>query len=201
MTPTIGVGGGFLALDMNCSWTDVPQLNKPVFTYVFGPRLGKNFRIKRPDQTLAVWVGGFRVKLNSKTDGSVNLGDVLPIDELEQKVENGKAKVDNAQQQVDAWWNGLSNAQQNNPINEAKYNSANAVLARAANFMNSLDQAVGTASTSSVQYKMDKRPKDMWNFIVGSQYQMNKHWMLRGEAGFLTSRTQFLLSLQYRFGL
>jgi hypothetical protein len=146
-------------------------------------------------------VGGFRVKLNSKTDGSVNLGDVLPIDELEQKVDNGKVKIDNAQQQVDAWWNGLSNVEQNNPINEAKYNSANAVLARAANFMNSLDQAVGTASTSSVQYKMDKRPKDMWNFIVGSQYQMNKHWMLRGEAGFLTSRTQFLLSLQYRFGL
>jgi hypothetical protein len=59
ITPTIGVGGGFLALDMNCTWTDVPQLKEPVFTFVFGPRAGKNFRIGRPDQTIAIWVGGF----------------------------------------------------------------------------------------------------------------------------------------------
>ena len=43
ITPTIGVGGGWLAIDMNFSWTDIPELNEPVFTYVLGPRLGKTF--------------------------------------------------------------------------------------------------------------------------------------------------------------
>jgi hypothetical protein len=48
---------------------------------------------------------------------------------------------------------------------------------------------------------MDKRVKDAWNFIVGSQFQLNKHLMFRIEAGFLGSRTQVMGGLQYRFGL
>ncbi len=31
LTPTIGVGGGWLALDMNFTWNDIPQLAKPAF--------------------------------------------------------------------------------------------------------------------------------------------------------------------------
>ena len=42
---------------------------------------------------------------------------------------------------------------------------------------------------ASVQYSLDKRPKDMWNFVIGTQYQHNKHWMIRAEFGFLGSRT------------
>jgi hypothetical protein len=63
------------------------------------------------------------------------------------------------------------------------------------------DNAVNTIETSTVQYSMDKRVKDPWNFIVGSQFQLNKHFMLRAEYGFTGSRTQFLMGLQYRFGL
>jgi hypothetical protein len=48
---------------------------------------------------------------------------------------------------------------------------------------------------------MNKRPKDISNFIVGSQYQFNKHLMIRAEAGVLASRTAFMGRLQFRFGL
>jgi hypothetical protein len=34
------VGGGFLALDMNVAWTDVPQLSKPARSFIFGPEIG-----------------------------------------------------------------------------------------------------------------------------------------------------------------
>ena len=200
-TPTIGVGGGFLALDMNVSWTDVPQLSKPARSFIFGPRLGKNFKLKKPEQTIAVWVGGFRVQLSSGTDGSINLSEVLPPGELGTKVDQAIAKVGNAQQQVDAWWTSLTPPQQQNPVNEAKYNTANRALARAGEILASADNAISTITTSSVQYSMDKRPKDPWNFIIGSQFQLNKHWMLRGEVGFLGSRTQIITGLQYRFGL
>lgn len=44
MTPTIGISGGFMALDMNMTWTDIPQLEKPAFAFVFGPRFGKSFK-------------------------------------------------------------------------------------------------------------------------------------------------------------
>ena len=201
ITPTIGVGGGWLALDMNMTWTDVPQLNKPAFAFIFGPRAGKTFKLKNPDQNVAVWAGGFRVKLNSGTNGSVNLGDVLPTDQLEAKISQGQTSVANAQQEVNAWWNNLTPPQQSNPINKAKYDAANAVLYRAGQVLDAAAEAVTNISISTVQYSMDKRPKDMWNFIVGSQFQFNRHFMFRVEAGFLSSRVQALASLQYRFGL
>ena len=200
-TPTIGVGGGFLALDMNWAWTDVPQLDKPARSFVFGPRLGKNFKLKDPRRTIAIWVGGFRVNISSGTNGSIALSEVLPVDQLGSKVDQGIQKVGDAQQQVNAWWASLTPPQQQNPVNKAKYNAANRALTRAGEILSSADNAINTITTSTVQYSMDKRPKDPWNFIVGSQFQLNKHLMLRGEYGFLGSRTQFLVGLQFRFGL
>ena len=200
-TPTIGVGGGFLALDMNWAWTDVPQLDKPARSFVFGPRLGKNFKLKDPRRTIAIWVGGFRVNISSGTNGSLALSEVLPVDQLGSKVDQAIQKVGDAQQQVNAWWASLTPPQQQNPVNKAKYNAANRALTRAGEILSSADNAINTITTSTVQYSMDKRPKDPWNFIVGSQFQLNKHLMLRGEYGFLGSRTQFLVGLQFRFGL
>lgn len=201
MTPTIGVAGGFIALDMNCAWTDVPQLSKPAFSFIFGPRIGKNFKLKKPEQAITAWVGGFRVKLNSGTDGSIKMGDVLPISEWNEKIQNGAIAVETRQQEVDSWWNNLTPLEQSNPVNQAKYDYANQILDRAGQFFGNAEIAVGNASNATVQYAMDKAPEDMWNFIIGSQYQYNKHWMIRAEVGFLASRTQAMAGLQYRFGL
>ena len=54
--------------------------------------------------------------------------------------------------------------------------------------LNSIDGALNDEESATVQYSLNKRPKDMWNFVVGSQYQINKHFMIRAEAGFLGSR-------------
>jgi len=201
MTPTMGVGGGWLALDMNVAWTDVSALNKPVFTFVFGPRAGKTFKLKKPERNIALWAGGFRVKFSSSTEGSMNLEDVLPVDQWQIKVDEGFAKVEATQVEVDSWWNGLSPKEQNNPVNKAKYETSNRALETASNLLTAADGAVSSAETSTVQYSLQKNLKDKWNFIIGSQFQINKHWMLRGEYGFLGSRQQFLGGLQFRFGL
>jgi hypothetical protein len=202
LTPTIGIGGGFMALDMNMAWTDVDALDKPVFTYIFGPRLGKTFKLKKPERNIALWVGGFRVKYSSETSGSLALSELIEDDATESsKIDAAQQKVNDSQQQVDAWWNGLTPPQQNNPVNKAKYEAANSALAAAGNVLNAAGEAVNTISNSTVQYSLDKRLKDMWNFVIGTQFQLNKHWMLRAEYGFLGSREQFIAGLQYRFGL
>ena len=201
LTPTIGVGGGWIAFDMNFTWTDVPQLSKPAFAFVFGPRIGKTFNFKKQDCNIAVWAGGFRLAINTGTTGSVNLADVLPISEFQSKINNASAQVENSQEQVNTWWAGLTPLEQQNPVNLAKYETANNLLAKTGQVLNNAEAAVNNAGNSTVQYSMDKRPKDKWNFIVGSQFQLNKHWMIRGEFGFLSSRTQFIGGLQYRFGL
>jgi hypothetical protein len=75
------------------------------------------------------------------------------------------------------------------------------VLETAGNTLNTIDGALNDDQTASVQYSLTKQPKDMWNFIVGSQFQINKHFMIRAEYGFLGSRQQLTTGLQYRFGL
>jgi hypothetical protein len=201
MTPTIGVGGGWIALDMNVAWTDIDELDKPAMSFVFGPRFGKTFKFKDSEQNIAVWVGAFRVHLKSGTEGDIALSEVLNLDGAQAKVDTGLATVAQKQESVDTWWAGLTPVQQANPANVAKHNTANRALETAGNILNSLDGALSTAESSSVQYSLEKAPKDMWNFIVGSQYQFNRHFMFRAEVGFLGTRTQALGSLQYRFGL
>jgi hypothetical protein len=201
MTPTIGVGGGWLALDLNCTWSDIPQLEDPAFAFVFGPRMGKMFKLKKPGSNVNLWVGGFRLFLSSQTTGSIPLAEALPVEEWGSNIEAGYARVEELDQQADAWWNGLTPLEQANPLNEARYNAANASLDRVAGLLESADRAVSTAATSTVQYSIDKRQEDMWNFLIGGQYQLNKHWMVRAEYGFLAARTQVLAGLQYRFGL
>ena len=202
LTPTVGIGGGWLALDMNWTWTDVDATEKPVFTFVFGPRMGKSFNFKKPDRNIALWVGGFRVKFASATNGSIALSDVATGGGNNgAKIDAGQQKVTETQQQVDTWWNSLTPPQQNNPVNRAKYETANRALTAAGNFLNAAEGAINNASNSTVQYSLDKRVKEKWNFIVGSQFQVNRHWMIRAEYGFLGSRQQFLTGLQYRFGL
>lgn len=201
ITPTMGVGGGWIALDMNCTWTDVNALDKPVFSFVFGPRFGKSFQLKKKDSNIAVWAGGFRVKLSAETNGSLNLSEVMPIDGLQEKVDNGIEKVGEKQVAVDNWWDNLTPQEQKNPVNAAKYETANRALDKAGNVLNSIDGALNDEESASVQYSLNKRPKDMWNFIVGSQYQLNKHLMIRAEVGFLGSREQVMAGVQYRFGL
>lgn len=201
MTPTIGVAGGFMALDMNVTWQSISALDKPVFTFVFGPRFGKTFKLKKPESNIALWVGGFRLHLKSGTSGSLALNEVFPVEGLQEKVDAGLVKVENGEVAVETWWSGLTPVEQKNPVNIAKYNTVNRTLDVAGNLLNTVDGALNDEQTASVQYALQKRPKDMWNFIVGSQYQMNKHWMLRGEYGFLGSRQQFIAGLQFRFGL
>jgi hypothetical protein len=202
MTPTIGVAGGFMAFDMNVTWQNISALDKPVFTFVFGPRMGKSFKFKNhPQSNISVWAGGFRLHIKSETSGSLPLNEVLPIDEIQVKVDEGMAKVENGQIAVDDWWSGLTPEEQKNPINAAKYETANRVLETAGNTLNSIDAALNDDESATVQYSLSKRPKDMWNFVLGSQYQINKHFMIRAEAGFLGSRTQIITGLQYRFGL
>ena len=202
MTPTMGVGNGWIALDMNVAWTDVSALDKPVFTYVFGRRFGKTFKFKKPQQNIAIWVGGFGVKFTSDTKGSIALSEVIPPGgETATKIDAAQQKVIEKQAGVDTWWNSLTPPQQNNPVNKAKYETANRALSRAGEILNSAEGAIDNISASTIQYSLDKKLKDMWNFIVGSQFQLSKHWMIRAEYGFLGSRLQFLGGLQYRFGL
>ena len=199
LTPTVGVGGFFFALDANFSWSDIDKLEDPAFVFVLGPRLGKNFKLKKPGRSIAAWIGGFRVKMNTGTAGSIPAGDLFPLDEWTARVDAGYEKLETNQQKVDDWWGGLTPAEQKHPANIAKHETANRVLGVYGGVLDGASQIVSNAGDASIQYSLNKKPKDMWNFIIGSQFQLNRSWMLRAEYGFLGTRQQFIAGLQYRF--
>jgi hypothetical protein len=201
LTPTIGVGGGWAAFDMNFTWSDIPELQEPAFAFVFGPRFGHTIKLKKRDRNFAWWVGGFRLKINTGTTGSIQLNELMDTQGLQAKVDNGLANVEAKQEAVNTWWNGLTDIEKQKPSNVAKYETANRALSTAGGFLENMDEALNDEDHASVQYSLDKKQKDMWNFIVGAQYQHNKSWMVRLEYGFLGSRNQIIAGLQYRFGL
>jgi hypothetical protein len=201
MTPTMGVAGCFVVLDMNYTWTAVPQLNKPARTFVFGPRVGKTFNFKNKKSAISAWVGGFSVHLNSVTTGSLPLNEAIDFNGIDGKIDNANEQISSLQQGVDAWWTGLTSLQQSNPVNIAKYNQANNLLETAGTLVSQIETGVNNAENSTVQYSMDKKPTNMWNFLIGAQYQYNRHWMLRAEIGIFGTRSQITTGIQYRFGL
>ena len=200
LTPTIGIAGGWLAIDMNFTWSDINELDDPVFTFVLGPRIGKSFHIGKKEGSLAVWVGAFRVDIKNDTSGSLPFDEIFDFDgSLQQKIDDGMQAVVTKQQELDDWFNALSPPQQ--IVNRPKYEASTAILGAANNFLSRLEEAGQRIAESSVQYAIDKRQKELWNMVVGAQYQVSKNFMFRAEYGFLGSRTQFIGGLQYRFRL
>ena len=201
LTPTIGVLGGWIAFDMNFTWTDVDKQERPVFAFIFDPRIGKTFQLAKPERNISVWVGGFRVKVNRDTKGSLPIGDVLPTEEWDARIDAGQQKVGEAQTELDMWWESLTPVEQANPVNKVKREANQAKIDLAARVLNAADNAVDNAGNSNLDYTLDKQQAKLWSMTLGSQFQLNKSWMLRAEYGFSSGRQQFFAGVQYRFGL
>jgi hypothetical protein len=173
-----GIGPVWLSADINWTWNKPELLDKAVRVNVLGVRLGHTFVFKEhPYQNIAIWVGGMRAEMNSETNGEVKMINALPPETWERKDEI-----------VDNYWSWYDN---DATIPQKKV--ADKVLTP---IVDRLDAADGS---SVIRYAMDKQVKELWNGLIGVQYQYNKHWMIRSEGGIIGDRKSFLISLNYRF--
>ncbi len=173
-----GVGPVWLSVDANWTWNKPELLDKAVLVNVVGLRLGHTFVFKNhPDRNIAIWAGGMRVSMSSETVGEVVMKDALPPETWERRDEI----VDN----YNNWYDGLTPAKK-------------ALIDKTAvpEIVDKLAEADGDAI---IRYGMDKQVSEMWNGVVGAQFQLNKHWQFRSEAGLIGDRKSFLVSVNYRF--
>ncbi len=178
-----GIGPVWMSVDANFTWNKPELLEKSVPVNVLGVRVGHTFTFKqRPDRNLAVWIGAMRVHMGAETVGEVALADAIPPDVWERR----NAIVDN-------YWEWYNNLDPNKPLERKQIEKADEVLTP---IMDRLEQADGS---SVVRYGMDKQAKQLWNGLVGVQFQLNKHWMVRSEAGLIGDRKSVLFSVNYRF--
>ena len=175
-----GIGPVWFSVDANWTWNKPDLLDRAVNVNVLGIRFGHTFTFKNhPERNFAVWAGGMRAKMESETVGQIALKDAISDDVW--------ARKDEVVANYYEWYDNLD------PITDAgKIVVANQLLTP---IVERIDERDGSAI---VRYGMDKQVKEMWNGLIGAQFQLNKHWMLRTEGGVIGDRKSFLTSLNYR---
>ncbi len=170
-----GIGPVWLSVDANWTWNKPELLDEATKVNVVGIRMGHSFVFKNnPDSNIALWVGGMYIKMGSATVGEIRLGDAIPTENMNAK---GQELLD--------FYDELPPLDKLKP----KYLIVKAIG----------EKMVDADGDAIIRYGMDKQVKEKWNGLLGIQYQLNKRWMLRGEAGLIGDRRSYLLSLNYRF--
>ncbi|MDA9341469.1 hypothetical protein N9Q84_00660 [Flavobacteriaceae bacterium] len=173
-----GIGPVWFSVDANWTWSKPELLDKPVRVNVLGVRLGHTFKFKtKPERNIALWAGAMRMEMNSETSGEIKLIDALSAETWDKRDEVVSNYYD--------WYA--------NDATLAQKRVADEVLTP---IIERLDAADGE---SIIRYGMDKQVKEKWNGTIGGQFQLNKRWMFRTEAGFIGNRKSFLASVNYRF--
>ncbi len=177
-----GIGPVWFSVDANFTWNKPELVKDPTRVNVMGLRFGHTFVSKnRPDRNFAIWAGGMRVHMSTETVGAIKMSDALPQETWDRKEEI-----------VDNYWDWYNGLDPNKPLDAKKIETADKVLTP---IVDRLESADGDAVIS---YGMDKQTKQLWNGVIGLQYQLNKHWQFRTEGGFIGDRKSFMLSVNYR---
>lgn len=173
-----GIGPIWLSVDANFTWSKPDLLEKAVLVNVVGIRAGHTFVFKnRPYRNIGVWVGAMFMSMDTETVGEIRLSEALPADVWD--------RADEIVESYNVWYEGLS-APEQKIVDETPV----------PDIINKIDKADGSAV---VRYGMDKQVRQKWNGTVGFQFQLNKHWMFRSEAGVIGNRKSILGSINYRF--
>jgi hypothetical protein len=170
VTGVYGYRRAFVVADYNHQWAFSSLLNAPVPADIFSARLGRSFRVGERQKRIkgTFWVGTMLQSLKAETDGSIALADVL---------EPGADSLFTNYQQSD-WYQALR------PPGKALVDE----------FVQRLG---GGLDTTVVNYRLDKKPADPWNMLVGGTFDFGVHWGVRYEVGFI-GRTSWLLLGNYR---
>ncbi len=173
-----GIGPVWFSVDANFTWNKPELLEEATRVNILGLRIGHTFVFKnKPDRNFAVWAGGMRLHMATETAGAIKMIDALPPETWDRRDEI-----------VTDYWNWYDN--------EATIPQKIVADKILTPIVDRLEQADGD---SVISYGMDKQTKELWNGIIGAQFQLNKRWMLRTEWGVIGDRKSALASVNYRF--
>jgi len=173
-----GVGPVWISTDFNFTWNKPDLLDKATRANVMGLRIGHTFVFKqKPYRNIAIWVGAMRIKMQSETTGEIKLMDAF-----------GQDFYDKKDERVAEYWNWYNN--EATPIQQKIADKTLSPM---------IDEFDKREGESIVQYGMDKQVTQMWNGLIGAQFQINKRWQIRSEMGLIGDRKSYLFSVNYRF--
>lgn len=175
-TGASGIGNYFMVLDGNMVWTNMKNFTKPVISKVFSSRIGRTFKVgKSGKSSIALWAGAMKIKIDGNTEGYISIKEIIP-----------EGSTDKVVNQYKNWYDS---------VDPFKQKLADKIITPIVENINNPN------NNGTIHYKADKEPHQEWNMIIGGQYEINKEWQVRTEAGIIGNRKSFLLSGNYRFGL
>jgi len=163
-----GMNRFFFTADWSQTWFDSDIVEKAVLANIGGLRAGRTFDVE--GKNLAVWIGTMYQNYENETVGTVTGEDVFS-GQLQEALEGYE----------DTQWYQDLGAKQKLLVDQI----AEALLA--------VDP-----SAVKINYSINKKPADPYNFLIGSRFEFNKSWEARVEAGFI-GREQLLASVAYRW--
>ena len=169
LTGVYGFRNWFTVLDYNHQWGFSSLLANPVPANIVSTRLGHRLRLgDRKNVRATLWVGAMFQALESETNGSIKLSDVLP---------SGSDSLFNGYQSA-PWYLALG------PVQRALVDD----------FVQRLSSGL---DTTVVNYSLNKKVADPWNMLVGGTVDVGRHWGLRYELGFI-GRKSLMVMGNYR---
>ena len=172
-----------VALDYSWSWTTNERLDNPVMVEVGGARIIRAINLNKKNRFIGVWIGAQLQKLDNETSGNIGFDEALGI-------------TDEDKQYLDNQWESFSNNEV--PNGDGQYWDDLNVIEKG--IYTATYELVSGVADSTVYYKFNKELQYNWNMLLGFNYQHNPDWQFRAEWGFLKSKQQVMLGLNYRFG-
>jgi hypothetical protein len=192
-TLAFGFQNYFISTDINYSRTETELLENQIGILCLSARLGYKFNLspKKPNMFLATYVGVMNRDFVGAdgNNGSINFADLFP-DMSDVFNENVDAKIQENLSEIDNL-NPIANRDEITKL-KAK-NIALTEIQTRVNENRSFD--------ASIDYFIHKQMIQSYTFQFGFNFQLNKHWMLRGEYGISDSQRFILTGIQYRFGI
>ena len=169
ITGVYGMRNFFGVVDFNHQWGFSSLLDNPVPANILSMRLGRRVRFGGHKNVRAtVWLGTMYQALESETNGSIKLSDVLPA---------GSDSLFNGYQSA-PWYMDLGPAQK----------------ALVDEFVQRLGSGL---DTTVVNYTLNKSVADPWNMLFGGTVDVGRHWGVRYELGFI-GRKSLMVMGNYR---
>lgn len=198
-----------IAADYSWSWTTNERLDRPVLVKVSGLRVIKRIPTKTKGRYWAFWGGAQFQNLDNQTSGEIGLGEALnldgaALDALDDRLDGANNDIAELEAAWDDYtmspeWDDLSRVEQARQT--ATYTTVLGVANTVVGVGESASEMLRGLSETTVHYKFDKRLQYEWNMLLGFNYQHSPVWQFRTEYGFLKSKQQLMVSLNYRFGL
>jgi hypothetical protein len=203
-TLVYGVDNYFMSVDMNYTSTSSALLEDPAQFIVASARVGTVLPSKRKDRFLAVYVGGmWRNFVEQRGNrGQISLNEVFPglgervFPAIDDRITSNTGQINANNVTID----GLPNTPAGN-AQRIILQEQNELLNLKNQGLYELDNAMTTLVAADVNYKIKKEIINSWSVQFGFNYQINDHWMFRGEFGKASGNTFAMTGLQYRFGL